>query len=302
MALRQPPRRAVVGSLAGMSQAQNIDRRQCSRTVPMKVLCFGLSRTGTSSLRQALLDLGYDDVYHYASCLNENPKDAEMWLEAIDAKCHGKGEPFTRKEWDQLLGHCMAVTDTPVVWFYRELLEAYPEAKVILTLRDSPEQWWESQMNTLIKYMSSMIFPAPGVWTTIVRMFGPPKRTIDRLAAEISLNYPMYQDLLRDSENGTKDAQNFYVQHAEHVKALVPKERLLVMNVKDGWKPLCDFLRKEIPPWDFPRANSGEEFLENALDITRAVNQAVMWNMAKVLVPATTVLMGAIAWAFVRAQ
>ncbi|KAF7194466.1 hypothetical protein HII31_04271 [Pseudocercospora fuligena] len=267
MAVQQPPRRPVVGSLAGMAMAKNIGRRQCSRIVPMKVLCFGLSRTGTSSLRQALLDLGYNDVYHFASCLNENPKDAEMWLEAIDGKC-GKGKPFTRRDWDQLLGHCMAVTDTPVVWFHRELLEAYPEAKVILTLRDSPEQWWQSQMNTLIKYMSSMTFPAPGIWTSLVGIFGPPKRTIDKLSAEISLNYAMYQDLLRDSQTGTRDAQKFYVDHAEDVKTLVPKERLLVMNVKDGWKPLCAFLEKDVPPWDFPRANSGEEFLENAADIT----------------------------------
>ncbi|KXT10617.1 hypothetical protein AC579_6632 [Pseudocercospora musae] len=297
MAVQQPPRRPVVGSLAGMSQAQSIDRRQCSRTVPMKVLCFGLSRTGTSSLRQALLDLGFNDVYHYASCLNENPRDAEMWLEAIDARCHGKGNPFTRKDWDQLLGHCMAVTDTPAVWFYRELFEAYPEAKVILTLRDSPEQWWQSQMSTLIKYMSSIIFPAPGILTSLVGLFGPPGRTIDKLSAEISLNYAMYQDLLRDSQSGARDAPKFYIEHAEHVKALVPKERLLVMNVKDGWKPPCTFLAKDAPSWDFPRANSVEESLENATDITRVVNQAVIWNMAKVLVPAITVLVAGAAWA-----
>ena len=58
-------------------------------------------------MRQALLDLGYKDCYHYASLFNEDPRDAEMWVEAMEAKFEGKGNPFTRADWDQLLGHCM---------------------------------------------------------------------------------------------------------------------------------------------------------------------------------------------------
>lgn len=58
------------------------------------------------AMRQALLDLGYDDCYHYGALFNENPRDAEMWIEAFEAKFEGKGEPFGRQEWDQLLGHC----------------------------------------------------------------------------------------------------------------------------------------------------------------------------------------------------
>ena len=73
----------------------------------MKVLCLGVSRTGTSSMRQALIDLGYSDCYHYASILNDNPRDNEMWVEAFEAKFQGKGKPFERAEWDRLLGHCM---------------------------------------------------------------------------------------------------------------------------------------------------------------------------------------------------
>lgn len=75
-----PARRAAVGSLKTTAFATNIDRRQCKRVVPMKDLALALPRTGTSSVRQALLDLGYDDVYHYASVLDEDPRDAEMWF------------------------------------------------------------------------------------------------------------------------------------------------------------------------------------------------------------------------------
>ena len=93
----------------------NIDRRHAKRTRPMELLCLGRERTGTLSLRVALLQLGYYDVYHMSSALVENPADCEMWVDALDAKFHldgkeGQGKKaFGRQEWDALLGHCAAV-------------------------------------------------------------------------------------------------------------------------------------------------------------------------------------------------
>lgn len=58
-------------------------------------------------MRTALIQLGFVDCYHMASVVHENPKDAEMWAEAFDAKYAGKGKPYGREEWDKLLGHCM---------------------------------------------------------------------------------------------------------------------------------------------------------------------------------------------------
>ena len=66
----------------------------------MRLLCLGLSRTGTESLRAALRQLGCDDVYHGFSAYAENPPDLVMWLEAFQAKYEGKGKPFTRDDWD----------------------------------------------------------------------------------------------------------------------------------------------------------------------------------------------------------
>lgn len=89
--------------------------------------------------------LGLDHVYHMDSALN-NPPDNDLWLRALASKfpdegSHQKGT-FGKKEWDQLLGHCQAVTDFPAVLFARELIQAYPEAKVILTNRDV-DSWYE---------------------------------------------------------------------------------------------------------------------------------------------------------------
>ncbi|KAM3421675.1 hypothetical protein BST61_g2060 [Cercospora zeina] len=265
--VRPPPRRPVVGDFEAMQHATNIDRRTCSRVVPLKLLCLGLSRTGTASLRQALIDLGYSDVYHYASIMNENPRDAEMWNDALDAKFDASSthkKPFTREDWDQLLGHCMATTDTPSVIFYRELLEAYPEAKVILTVRDNPEAWIKSYQNTIGK---------------VVRW------------------YDMISTLVNDMEKGTsEDSVKYYQSYNEEIKRLVPRENLLVMNVKEGWKPLCEFLDVEKPEWEFPQVNSAEDFGNNTAKMIDHFGGLIMWNMAKTIIPAIALAIGAIAW------
>lgn len=125
----------------------DIDRRQCKRVVPMKVLALGLGRTGTASLRTALKELGFDDCYHMMSASVENPPDCLMWQDAFAAKYDGVGK-FGREEWDKLFGHCMAVCDWPAVAFAKELIEAYPEAKVLMTTRDV-DSWHASVMKTV---------------------------------------------------------------------------------------------------------------------------------------------------------
>lgn len=60
-------------------------------------------------MRAALIQLGYFDCYHMFSTMEENPKDADMWIEAFRSKFEGKGKAFGREEWDQLLGHCMVI-------------------------------------------------------------------------------------------------------------------------------------------------------------------------------------------------
>lgn len=125
----------------------DIDRRKCVRTVPMRVLALGLGRTGTASLRTALKQLGFDDCYHMMSASVENPPDCLMWQDAFAAKYDGVGT-FGREEWDKLLGHCQAVCDWPAVAFAKELIEAYPEAKVLVTGRDV-DSWHASTMKTV---------------------------------------------------------------------------------------------------------------------------------------------------------
>jgi hypothetical protein len=79
----------------------DIDRRSCRRVVPLKILVLGQSRTGTQSIRAALFDLGYADVYHLTSAFMQNPRDTEIWIEAFEAKYEGKGKPFGKEDWNQ---------------------------------------------------------------------------------------------------------------------------------------------------------------------------------------------------------
>ncbi|OQE35363.1 hypothetical protein PENCOP_c013G08935 [Penicillium coprophilum] len=137
-----------------------IDRRGRGRTVPMRVLVLGLGRTGTASIRQALKSLGillpwgYEDTYHMMSASVENPSDCILWQQAFAAKYDRIGT-FGRKEWDQLLGDCQAVSDWPAIAFSEELLAAYPEAKVILPWRDI-DSWYRSVLQT------TLIWSGPG--------------------------------------------------------------------------------------------------------------------------------------------
>lgn len=199
--------------------------------------------------------LGYKDVYHYASVFQENPRDAEMWTEAFNAKCYGKGKEFEKADWDQLLGHCMAITDTPAVLFYRELLAAYPDAKVILTERDDAEQWHRSQLGSVTPALIKF-FHDPSTLSGWIKSYFSPIDTkmhaFNQLAVKCS---PMYQALFHDWHTGEGTAKEWYGEYNKETKKLVPREKLLVYNVKQGLGPLCEFLEEKPPPVEFPGRN-----------------------------------------------
>lgn len=102
--------------------------------------------TGLAALRSALVELGFTDTYHMMSASVENPPDCLMWQDAFAAKYDGVGT-FGREQWDQLLGHCQAVCDWPAVAFAKELIEAYPDAKIVLNTREIDS--WHAYVYTI---------------------------------------------------------------------------------------------------------------------------------------------------------
>lgn len=225
----------------------NIDRKQCQRQMPMQVLSLGAPRTGTLSMSEAFGILGIPS-YHYASIF-ANCKDSDMWFDAIDAKFNDQSQkkPFGRTEFDQLLGHVGAVTDVPCIVFWRELLEAYPNAKVVLVERDE-EKWLNS-----IQVLATGILNPVGRY--ILRLTDP--RRTGRIL-NCGMMWMRHWFGVQGSltvEAVMKNASKTYKSHYSAVRAAVPRERLLEYRLGSGWEPLCKFLGKEKPDVPFPYRN-----------------------------------------------
>ncbi|CZR65117.1 uncharacterized protein PAC_15017 [Phialocephala subalpina] len=288
-------KRPVPEELAGFDptakrNATNIDRSNATRTVPMKLLVLGLSRTGTSSLRQAFFDLSIFDVYHFTSIVNENPTDCKLWVRALEWKLEGKGT-WTKKNWDALLGHCMAVSDHPCLTFTDELLETYPDAKVILTVRDNVDVWHESVMETIWPFVELLIKKDVSVWRRMWRKFLDPD-PFGRMTELFHLNPEgMYHEF-------PTQGKTFYEKHNAKIRRVVPEERLLEYNVKQGWGPLCEFLGYEIPEWDFPRVNERNVFISHQQSFAGQLNWVVMKNVLKYV--GSPVVVGLAAWFALR--
>jgi len=201
-------------------------------TMSIEVIGAGFGRTGTTSLKAALEQLGFDKCHHMSEVI-AHPEQAEGWLAA-----HA-GEPV---DWDALLAGYRSTTDWPACGFYRELMEAYPEAKVVLSVRD-PARWYESVRETIYPLTRE----APR-W--FVRLFAPGLYAVNRLGTDMIFD-GVFGGRFEDREH----ALAVYAAHVEEVERAVPPERLLIYSVKQGWEPLCAFLDVPVPEGPFPHLN-----------------------------------------------
>jgi len=272
---------ALYGAWAAMlSPDANIDRHTSHRTVPMSVLSLGCPRTGTLSMQEAYSVLGYASPYHFSSVFS-NIKDADMWQEAFAAKFHGGPEiKDWRAHFDQLLGHCGAVTDAPAVLFWQELVAAYPEAQIVLVERDM-EKWLPScetllagVLNPVAGYVLRYTDPA---WTG--RWNGLGRAWVEALFGSTNL------------AKASSNAVARYEAHYAAIRAAVPADRILEYKLGSGWGPLSEFLGKPEPDVPFPHRNEAAT-LERAFG--RVIQKALMrsaWNVG-VVVAGLAVLVG----------
>jgi len=168
----------------------------------------------------------------------------------LKAKFQGKGKPFGRAEFDKILGHCAVVTDTPSNCFGPELIEAYPEAKVVLCERDFDA--WMKSFNTVIEGSFGWKYTILG-WTDPLWM--------GRLDRFIS-NWVPNQFHARTEEECRANARKVYEEHYSEIRRITPKKRLLEYRLGEGWEPLCRFLGKPIPDVPFPHINETEMLKE----------------------------------------
>ena len=167
-----------------------------------------------------------------------------MWISAFDAKFSGKGKPFTRAEWDQLLAEYGAVTDVPVIAFSEDLISVYPDAKVILVERDI-EKWYKSFDDAVVKNMWVK-------WGHLIASLDPWYAGPIR---DVHLRWAKDWMGVNSADEMRMVAKERYREHYELIRRIVPRERLLEYKLGSGWEPLCDFLGKEVPDVEFPRLN-----------------------------------------------
>ncbi len=211
----------------------------------LKVIGAGFGRTGTMSLKAALEELGFSPCYHMIEVF-ERPADIAMWETAA------MGKPI---DWKALFADYQATVDWPSCAFYKELMNVYPDAKVLLTVRN-PESWYESAMSTIFQMRTKR----PPI-SEQIRARIPDMQQFGR----------MFNAIIRDRTFGgnyeDKDhAIAVFEQHNAEVRQQVPPEKLLVYEVKEGWEPLCAFLGVEIPRGKpFPHLNDRDNFGGNRL-------------------------------------
>lgn len=210
----------------------------------IQIVGAGYGRTGTKSLQLALEKLGFGKCYHMEELLR-NPEGVIHWKKAYN------NEPV---DWDALFQNYQSIVDFPGAMYYEELANNYPQSKVILTVRD-PEKWYKSAYSTIFRFDPGPLLKAKMLLSM------PFSATARNLFQVILLNDKSIWKKLFD---GNFKDKNYAIQkfnnHIEKVKRVIPKDRLLIFEVKDGWEPLCNFLNKEIPSEPFPKSNKKENF------------------------------------------
>lgn len=236
-------------------------------------------------MQAALEILGCNPTYHGYTPL-DNVDQCATWIRAFEAKYHGRGSPFTRDDWDDLLGDYRAVTDAPAICFAEELIKAYPEAKVVLVERDI-ERWYKS-FEVLIREMYNPI-------VHVLRIIDP--QLLGPTATMYNYVYRDRNGFCRtdDKEELMANARTLYREHYEHVRRVCPKDKILNFRLEDGWGPLCDYLGKEVPGVPFPRLNEGAALAEKFKEFQKRSMLLVLRNVAAVIVSILVCLL-AVGW------
>ncbi|KAK3319399.1 hypothetical protein B0H66DRAFT_559397 [Apodospora peruviana] len=247
----------------------------------MKILCLGLMRSGTYSIYTALTMLGYKNVYHGLNSLGNNADwailnaAADATFPSLPSHSH---KPFTVAEWDQIWGSCEAVTDVASV-FGPQLIDAYPDAKVVLVQRDF-EKWSKSINETVIN----------SLWGAIPDFFvGVIEPMIGSVAGPASRKMLLGWAEANDAEEMRANLRVAWERHHDEIrdKCRGREGKLLEFKLADGWEPLCEFLGREVPRdtetgevVPFPHANEAKalraKLIEQQVEMLKKAGVALM--------------------------
>jgi hypothetical protein len=177
------------------------------------------------SLKVALEQLLGGPCYHMAEVF-ARPDHIELWSGAAAGRM---------PDWNELFSRYPAAVDWPTASFWPEIAAAFPDALILLSVRDA-ESWWKSASQTI--FLSIRTAPQP--WRAMVE---------DLFAAR-------FTNAIEDRAS----AIAAFEKHNAEVLRTAPPQRLLVWQPSDGWQPLCKALGVPVPDAPFPRVNTTEEF------------------------------------------
>jgi hypothetical protein len=189
-----------------------------------------------------------------------HPSHIKIWYDIS----HGE-----HPNWDRLFSGFNSAVDFPVCLFYEELVNKFPDAKFILTLRDF-DTWYESTANTIYKvptmlpeWFKRVVYP--------IRMF-----------IELQVNL-IWVGLFKNNFSDIESTELVYNEHLKSVKKTIPADKLLIYRVNEGWAPLCEFLNVDKPEIPFPKVNDTAEMLRN-FAIVKSLPYVLILSIAAILV------------------
>ena len=201
----------------------------------LEVVGAGFGRTGTQSLKLALEELGVGPCYHMMEVFG-NTEHIPLWAAAT------RGET---PDWDTLFANYLSTVDWPGCAFWRDLAAKNPNARILLSYRDS-DDWYDSFHNTIYQAMTRDPPPEP---------------------AWVAVHHEMTRQLVLEQALGGRPddrahAIRCYENHNEAVRSEVASDRLILHEVGAGWEPLCIGLNLPVPDKPYPKTNNTKEFRE----------------------------------------
>ena len=229
--------------------------KDCDSDVEYVLIGAGLPRTGTMSTCLALEKLLPGKCHHMVRAFT-GPNDPPFWTKASRGELsEGDWREFLRSE------RISASVDFPMSLYWKDLVKMYPNAKVLLNVRD-PVKWYNSVRNTIAQVLEFLTKS----WMSLpLRCVMALKGSNGVVAATYTCTGPTYLGpnypggMFGAVEAGEETAVKFFNEWVESVKSEIPEERLLVFEVKNGWQPLCEFLQVPVPDEPFPNANDTAE-------------------------------------------
>jgi hypothetical protein len=216
----------------------------------MKIIGAGLPRTATLTQKISLEMLGFGPCYHMVNILSDMSL-VQQWQDAFEGGT----------DWEKMFEGFQSTVDWPGAFFYRELIDAFPDAKVLLSARDGAA-WARSMHDTIW-----------GLFYGDVMM-----RDLSNARARVDSGWAQYMELMRSmwqrsgllgDDNESFDAAAMAAgmeRHIAEVRSVVPADRLLVWQPADGWEPLCEFLEVPVPQAPLPRVNDSAMFADRIVE------------------------------------